>query len=108
MTLRRVLVVVAALAVMVIGPASGAGAVGSGGRNGSATASSHPARTQSLTVTTFCALDAGTYRINGGVTVAPGAAFDATNCDCRRHHHRRRHRRRGRDPRARRRGGQRL
>jgi hypothetical protein len=80
MTLRRVLVVMAALVVMVIGPASGAAAAGTAGGT-ECDGVLAPGIYSSLTVTGFCALDAGTYRINGGVTVAPGAAFDATNCD---------------------------
>ena len=72
----------AALAVMVIGPASGAGArPRSGGRNGVRRQSSRPGRINRSRSRRSAALDAGTYRINGGVTVAPGAAFDATNCD---------------------------
>jgi hypothetical protein len=82
MTLRRILVVFAGLAVMVVGPASVASAANPhAGSSSACDGVLAPGTYQSLTVTTFCALDAGTYRINGGVTVAPGAAFDATNCD---------------------------
>ena len=82
MRLRQLLVVGAALAIMVIGPAAAAGASqpssGSGACDGGSLA---PGTYSSITVTGFCAFEPGVIRINGGLTVAPGAGVDATNCD---------------------------
>jgi hypothetical protein len=83
MTLRRILVVLAGLAIMVIGPAGVASAAHSQADSSSACdgGSLAPGTYSSITVTGFCAFEPGVIRINGGLTVAPGGAVDATNCD---------------------------
>jgi len=83
MRLRQLLVVLAGIAVIALGPAGAAGATNAHADSSGAcdSGSLAPGTYSSITVTGFCAFEPGVIRINGGLTVAPGGAVDATNCD---------------------------
>jgi hypothetical protein len=80
MVLRRVLVVIAVCAVIVLGVATASDA-DSGHRSTCSGGPIAPGDYHSLAVTGSCALGPGKVVIKGGLTIAPGAGLDATNCD---------------------------
>jgi hypothetical protein len=81
MTIRRLFVGLAALALVLLGPAAGVASAAAPQAGGCATGELAPGTYSSITVTGFCMFDPGTIVIRGGLTVAPNAGVDATNCD---------------------------
>ena len=83
MVIRRLLAILAACSVAVVGTATAAAAKSpSSGDNTCAGGPIAPGTYRSLTVTGFCAVGSGVVSVTGGLTIAPNAGLDAqSNCD---------------------------
>lgn len=82
MALRRVVVLIAVCSIALFGTATASGAANPHGSSNTCSGGPiAPGTYHSLTVTGICLLGPGTYDINGGLTIAPNAGLNATNCD---------------------------